>query len=170
MSSPALATPVRSVSRVVRESCPQPSHLRLEVDTASEVAFVDLTARLTRFVRRSGILHGLLGVHTLHTTTSLVLNEAEPLLQEDIVGQLERTVPRDMPYAHDDARRRRVNLTPNERVNGHAHCRALTLGSTLSLSVVGGEILLGRWQRVLFVDLDGPQVRHVAATVVGAAR
>ena len=149
---------------------PLATHLRLEVSTSQPTAFVDLTARLSRFVTRSGIRHGLLGVHTLHTTTAVVLNEDEPLLRDDIVDQLERLAPREMPYAHDDPARRRVNLTPHERVNGHAHCRAVNLGASLCLSVVDGALLLGRWQRVLFVDLDGPQLRQVAATIVGAAR
>jgi len=149
---------------------PLATHLTLEVSTGQPTAFVDLTARLARFVTRSGIRHGLLGVHTLHTTTAVVLNEDEPLLREDIVDQLERLAPQHKSYAHDDPARRRVNLTPHERVNGHAHCRAVSLGSSLCLSVVDGALLLGRWQRILFVDLDGPQLRQVAATIVGVAR
>ena len=157
--APPLATPASLAT-----------HLRLEVSTSQPTTFVDLTTRLSRFVTRSGIRHGLLGVHTLHTTTAVVLNEDEPLLRDDIVDQLERLSPRDMPYAHDDPTRRRVNLTPHERVNGHAHCRAVSLGASICLSVVDGALLLGRWQRVLFVDFDGPQLRQVAATIVGAAR
>jgi secondary thiamine-phosphate synthase enzyme len=151
-------------------STPLATHLRLEVSSSHPTAFVDLTSRLARFVSRSGIRHGLLGVHTLHTTTAIVLNEDEPLLRDDIVRQLERVAPSDILYAHDDPERRRVNRVPDERVNGHAHCRALNLGASLCLSVVDGALLLGRWQRVLFVDLDGPQLRQVAATIVGATR
>lgn len=152
------------------ESAPLATHLKLEVSTRHPTAFVDLTPRLARFVTRSGVRNGLLGVHTLHTTTAVVLNEDEPLLRDDVVRQLERIAPSDIPYAHDDPARRRVNLTPQERVNGHAHCRALHLGASLCLSVVDGILLLGRWQRILFVDLDGPRLRQVAATIVGAAR
>lgn len=155
---------------VVGSAAPLATHLRLEVNTTLPTAFVDLTARLARFVSRSGIRHGLLGVHTLHTTTSIVLNEDEPLLRDDIVRQMERLAPADMPYAHDDPTRRHVNRVPEERVNGHAHCRALGLGASLSLSVVDGMLLLGRWQRILFIDFDGPQARQVAATIVGAVR
>ncbi len=163
----AVATPLpRSGPR----DAPLATHLRLEVSTGHPTAFVDLTTRLTRFVSRSGVRQGILGVQTLHTTTALVLNEDEPLLRADIISQLERIAPVDMPYAHDDPTRRIVNRMPGERVNGHAHCRALALGASLCLSVVDGALLLGRWQRVLFVDLDGPQLRRVVATIVGAAR
>ncbi len=149
---------------------PLATHLRLAVTTPHPTAFVDLTTRLSRFVSRSGVRHGLLGVHTLHTTTAVVLNEDEPLLRADILDQLERIAPGDVPYAHDDPARRRVNRMPDERVNGHAHCRALALGASLCLSIVDGALLLGRWQRILLVDLDGPQLRQVAATIVGAGR
>ncbi len=82
-------------------SSPAPSplatHLRLEVSTPHPTAFVDLTTRLARFVSRSGVRHGLLGVQTLHTTTAVVLNEDEPLLRADILDQLERIAPRRCP-------------------------------------------------------------------------
>lgn len=158
------------IERCVSSPTPTVTHLRLEVATLARTAFVDLTPRLSRWVSRSGIQHGLLAVHTLHTTTAIVLNEDEPLLRDDIVGQLERLAPSDVPYAHDDPTRRQVNKMAEERVNGHAHCRAIGLGASLSLSVVDGALLLGRWQRVLLVDLDGPQVRQVAATIIGAVR
>jgi secondary thiamine-phosphate synthase enzyme len=163
----AVATPV---ARSSPGQSPRATHLRLEVSTPQPTAFVDLTTRLARFVSRSGVRHGLLGVHTLHTTTAVVLNEDEPLLRADILDQLERIAPSDERYAHDDPARRRVNRMPDERVNGHAHCRALALGASLCLSIVDGALLLGRWQRILFVDLDGPQLRQVAATIVGAGR
>lgn len=163
----ALATPL---ARPSRERVPLATHLRLDVSTSTPTAFVDLTTRLARFVSRSGIRDGLLAVHTLHTTTAVVLNEDEPLLRDDFVRQMERLTPTDAAYAHDDPARRQVNVQPGERVNGHAHCRALNLGASLCLSVVDGALLLGRWQRVLFVDLDGPQLRQVAATIVGAGR
>ena len=149
---------------------PVATHMRLEVATTSDTAFVDLTGSLEEFVAQSGVEDGLLGVQTLHTTTGLVLNEDEPLLREDILRQLERLAPADVPYAHDDPTRRRVNLTPGERVNGHAHCRALALGASVSLSVADGTLQLGRWQRVLLVDFDGPQRRRVIVTIVGVRR
>lgn len=147
-----------------------PQHLLLRVMTAGETDFIDLSDRLVEFVVRAHVRTGLLAVHTLHTTTAVVVNEDEPLLRADVRRQLERLAPRASVYAHDDPRRRRVNRVPDERVNGHAHCRAVMLGSSVCLSIVEGRLLLGRWQRVLFVELDGPQERQVAATIVAGAR
>lgn len=145
-------------------------HLLLRVATTQATDFVDLTDRLATFVASARVRTGLLAVHTLHTTTAVVVNEDEPLLRADVRMQLERLAPLASDYEHDDSRRRRVNRVDNERVNGHAHCRAFVLGSSVCLSIIEGRLLLGRWQRVLFVELDGPQERQVAATIAGVAR
>ena len=98
------------------------------------------------------------------------MNEHEPLLLEDFAGLLDATAPSQRAYRHDDLSIRRVNLTPGERVNGHAHCRALFLPSSACLNVVDGALQLGRWQRVFLVELDGPQEREVSVLVTGEAR
>ena len=180
MSTPAVAAPsVGRGARVVRASTSDglagsagnsaggPSCLRLEVTTSAASEVVDLTEHLAPFVRQQGIRYGVLAVHTLHTTTAVVINEYEPLLHEDLFRQLERLAPCAGPYAHDDVARRVVNRQDAERTNGHAHCRALLLGNGVTLPIVDGRLLLGRWQRVLFVEFDGPQVRGVVATIAG---
>ena len=70
-------------------------------------------------------------------------------------------------YQHDDTAARTVNLTDAERPNGHAHCRALLLPSSACLNVVGGRLLLGHWQRVFLVELDGPRDREVSVVIFG---
>jgi secondary thiamine-phosphate synthase enzyme len=60
-----------------------------------------------------------------------------------------------------------VNLAPGERPNGHAHCRALLMGSSASLNVAGGRLQLGRWQRVFLAELDGPRSREISVLVLG---
>jgi secondary thiamine-phosphate synthase enzyme len=62
---------------------------------------------------------------------------------------------------------RRVNLSPGERANGHAHCHALLLGCSASLNVADGQLQLGRWQRVFFVELDGPRTREISVLALG---
>ena len=60
-----------------------------------------------------------------------------------------------------------MNVTLGERPNGHAHCRALLLPPSACLNVVDGRLQIGRWQRVFFVDLDGPRSRQVTVLLVG---
>jgi secondary thiamine-phosphate synthase enzyme len=140
------------------------------IETRRPVQLVDVTAALERAIREAGLLDGLMVAQTRHTTTGLLVNEHEPLLFRDLEGLFERLAPAGADYAHDDFARRTVNLMPGERRNGCAHCRAALLRSSETLAVRGGEIGLGRWQRVFLVELDGPQRRELSLTLVGRWR
>jgi secondary thiamine-phosphate synthase enzyme len=170
MSTPAVAPTSDRSTRILTSIDPHSPDLRLCLTTSAECEVIDLTDDLADFLALTGLRRGVLVVHTLHTTTAVLVNEREPLLHGDLFRQLERLAPRDLPYDHDDPTRRVVNRTDTERTNGHAHCRAMLLGSSVSLPIVDGRALLGRWQRVLFVELDGPQERTVVATIVGGRR
>jgi secondary thiamine-phosphate synthase enzyme len=141
----------------------------IRITTTRPTEFIDLTDRLQALVARAGLRFGILNVQTLHTTTAIVVNEHEPLLLTDFQVLLENAAPDDGRYGHDDTAIRTVNLTDAQRPNGHAHCRALLLPSSACLNVTGGRLLLGTWQRVFFVELDGPREREVSVLVFGEA-
>jgi len=147
--------------------CANSRHALLRVTTRRATEFVDITDRLGEIVAASGVRARLINIQTLHTTTGIVINEHEPLLLTDFESTLEKAAPADDSYRHDDASVRTVNVTANERVNGHAHCRALLLPMSACLNVVGGRLLLGRWQRVFLVELDGPRERVLSLMVLG---
>ncbi len=136
------------------------------VDSERAVQIVDLTPLVAAVIRRAGLADGLVTITTRHTTTGLLVNEHEPLLASDIGAMLERLAPAAAGYAHDDFARRH-GVSPGERVNGHAHCQAALLRASETLPVADGRLALGRWQRVLFVELDGAQRRQVSVTCLG---
>ena len=140
---------------------------RIHLTSTHRTQFIDLTDRLERLVSDAGLRFGIVNVQTLHTTTAVVVNEHEPLLLADFHSMLEAAAPDDGRYQHDDMTVRSVNLTEAERPNGHAHCRALLLPSSACLNVAGGRLLLGRWQRVFLVELDGPRERQVSVVIFG---
>ena len=148
----------------------QVRHLVVSVVTRDPVEFVDITPALVRVVEGLGLRDGVLTVYTRHTTTGLLINEHEPLLLSDLQAMFERLVPEDGPFAHDDFERRTVNLTPGERRNGWAHCRAALLRTSESIPVADAQLSLGRWQRVLLVEFDGGQRREIAVTLQGVFR
>jgi secondary thiamine-phosphate synthase enzyme len=145
-------------------------HTRLQIATKEPVQFIDITDEATRVVCEAGLRTGIVNVQSLHTTVAIILNEHEPLLLGDFAALLERTAPLGIPYYHDNLDVRTVNVGPSERFNGHAHCRALLLGSSVCLNVVDGELQLGRWQRLLMIELDGPQPRELSIVVSGDCR
>jgi len=148
----------------------QVRHLVVSVVTRDPVEFVDITPALARLVEGLGLRDGVLTVYTRHTTTGLLINEHEPLLFSDLQAIFERLVPEDGPFAHDDFERRTINLTPGERRNGWAHCRAALLRTSESIPVADAQLSLGRWQRVLLVEFDGGQRREIAVKLQGVFR
>ena len=144
-------------------------HTKVRIATEHHTEFIDLTDSLEEFLADSGIATGLLNVQSLHTTAAIVLNESEPLLLKDFDSLLDEVAPETVPYKHDDETIRTVNLNPGERPNGASHCRALLLPTSACLNVVNGRILLGRWQRVFLVELDGPRSRNISVLLMGEA-
>jgi secondary thiamine-phosphate synthase enzyme len=139
---------------------------RLRFDTAQATEFVDITDRLREEVRRAGMRMGRLHLQSLHTTLGLAVNENEPLLLRDFQALLERIAPEGAGYEHDDFARR-MDIAANEPVNGHAHCRQLLLTGFITVLVEDGDLVLGRWQSVFAVELDGPRHRQLAVQLDG---
>ena len=125
--------------------------------------FIDLTGLVAERVRRSGITRGLVNVQACHTTTSILVNEFEPELIEDLADLAEQWAPREHGYRHDV----RQGMPPGERANGHAHARAVLLGASALLNVDRGAVCLGRWQQILHAELDGPRKRGISIMVMG---
>jgi secondary thiamine-phosphate synthase enzyme len=142
-------------------------HTKIRITTERPTQFIDLTDGIEAVVAEAGIRFGFVNVQTLHTTTAIVVNELEPLLLSDFSTLLENAAPHDAGYRHDDVMARTVNVTPDERINGHAHCRALLLGPSACLNVIDGRLLLGRWQRVFMAELDGPRAREISVLILG---
>jgi secondary thiamine-phosphate synthase enzyme len=142
-------------------------HTTIRVDTQHPTQFIDLTDELEALVAQAGIHAGLVNIHSLHTTTAVVVNEHEPLLLSDVAALLERVAPADAVYRHDNLSLRGSNCTLGERPNGHSHCRALLLAPSACLNVAERRLQLGRWQRVFLAELDGPRTRDVSVLIVG---
>jgi octaprenyl-diphosphate synthase len=139
---------------------------RLRFETTRATEFVDITELLRQEVRRAGMRMGRLHLQSLHTTLGLAVNENEPLLLRDFANMLERFAPVGAGYEHDDFARR-VDIALDEPINGHAHVRQLLLTGFATLLVEEGDLVLGRWQSIFAVELDGPRHRELALQLDG---
>jgi secondary thiamine-phosphate synthase enzyme len=139
---------------------------RLEFATSHSTEFVDITDRIRDEVKSAGLRNGRVHLQSLHTTLGLAVNENEPLLLRDFQTLLERVAPAGAGYQHDDFTRR-LDIRIDEPVNGHAHCRQLLLSGFATLLVEDGVLVLGRWQSVFAVELDGPRHRQIAMQLDG---
>ncbi len=130
----------------------------------------DITEEVSRAVRESGVQNGICCVYSPHTTCSVRVNEFESGFLEDFAAMLKRLVPSEEYYAHDDWDKRTENICPEDMEfgNGHAHCMSMLLGPAgESIPIRDGELCLGTWQRVLFLELDRERDRRWLVQVVG---
>jgi len=141
----------------------------LHLQTESPNEFWDVTSFVRGVVERSTVRHGQVTVSTPHTTTSLVINESETGFLNDFRRAVDVVVPEDTYYEHDDHSIRTENLEEDEYINGHSHVRQLLVGQpSVTIPVVDGEVLLGQWQRVMFVELDQGRPRRLFFHAQGA--
>lgn len=129
---------------------------QLTIDTTNRRECVDVTPMVAQWLESIGAMDGIVLVRTLHTTTSIVINEHEAGFLDDLLDRVRRLAPEDGAYVHDDFSRR-PNVDADERINGFAHVQASLLGSQALVPVRDGRLALGRWQSVIFVELDGPR-------------
>jgi secondary thiamine-phosphate synthase enzyme len=127
----------------------------LGIKTEKPVQVVDITRQVNEAVKESGVLEGLCLVYTLHTTTGIVINEAESGLVQDLLQRMASLAPPGDGYLHD-----RIDD------NAHAHLQAVLLGNSQTIPIEDGCLVMGTWQRVLFIELDGPRRRNVFLKIV----
>lgn len=130
-----------------------------ELETGSAKECIDLTDRVREIAKRSGVASGLCQVMVLHSTAAVVVNEFDdPNIGRDVLAALDRAVPDHAGWLHD-----RIDD------NAHAHIKATLLGPSELVPLKDGDLLLGTWQRILLVELDGPRRRKVSVTILRGA-
>ena len=131
----------------------------LDVASKGENYVVDLTEDVRKAVRESGLEGGIVTVFVSGSTAAVTTMEFEPGLVKDFPAMLERVSPRDREYEHQK--------TWNDG-NGHSHVKAALVGPSLTVPFVGGDLAVGKWQQVIFVEFDiRPRRRRVVVQIVG---
>ena len=130
------------------------------VDTHSFKECVEITQAVREIVQSSGVETGTCHVAVLHATAAIIVNENDdPNIGVDLLAALDAAIPDHDGWLHD-----RVDN------NAQAHIKASILGPAETLPVAEGDLLLGTWQGIMLVELDGPrQGRRVAVTLTPAA-
>jgi len=123
---------------------------RLKTSTRKEA--VEITSIVAKYVK--DVKSGIVVVYVPHTTAGITINEAfDPAVMEDVLNELSRLVPYSSGYKHLEG-------------NADAHIQATLTGSSVTVMVENGELLLGRWQGIFFVEFDGPRNRKVYIKIV----
>ena len=123
---------------------------------------LDVTKDVRAVLHAAPISTGIALINTLHTTCALFINEFQSALMDDVRALAERLVPERGGYRHDDPR-----YSDCERGNAHAHLRTALLSRSIVVAVSNGELVLGRFQSIIFAEFDGPRKRELTVQVIG---
>jgi secondary thiamine-phosphate synthase enzyme len=128
--------------------------LEVHVKTSRKNQIIDITTQVSEMVQNSGVSEGICCIYTPHTTAAITINENDdPNVCEDILDALAKLIPEGV-WRHD-----RVDN------NAAAHIKAAIIGPSEAIPVSAGKLLLGTWQAVMLVELDGPRERRVIVDV-----
>jgi len=128
-------------------------------ETQGNCDIQNITSPVTQAVRSSGLQAGTVTVFCPGATGGVMTMEYEAGLLADLRQVLDEIVPPDRDYLHG------VRAGEN---NGHSHVRAALVGSSLTIPVTGGKLILGAWQQILFLDFDTrPRSRRLIVQMMG---
>ena len=125
---------------------------KIDLQTPAGESLNDITAQVKAFVENSGVQEGLCVIYNPHSTAGVTINSGlDPNTAQDIIGEVRRLVPTRVDFHH-------IYDTPADAAG---HIKSVLVGSSLTLIVAQGKLLLGSSQSILFYDFDGPRRRQV---------
>lgn len=131
----------------------------IEVRSPGRVAVVNVTAEARSALARAGLRRGLALFTVPHTTCGLCVNEDESGLRDDLLRLASRLVELIRPeegFRHDVV-----------DDNAQAHLSAVLFGQSVTLPVVEGGLVLGTWQSLFLIEIDGPRTRRLDLAFLG---
>lgn len=127
--------------------------------TAGHCDIIDITAKIHEAIEKEQIQHGLITAFVSGSTAALTTIEYESGLIQDLKESVERLIPSDRRYHHD-------NRWGDD--NGFSHLRAALFGPSIALPVQNGKVCLGTWQQVILLDFDNrPRTREIILQLIG---
>jgi len=138
---------------------------KFSIATSKKRELLDITESIAGQVEKSKVKEGVILVFALHTTCSVIISEVEDNLEKDIISYLETEGPKG-PFRHSHG-----NLKVHDKLHVNqshtpAHLMSATIGQSQVIPVSGGKLLLGTWQRICLLELDGPRIRKVVVQVL----
>jgi secondary thiamine-phosphate synthase enzyme len=126
----------------------------LPVKTSSRTELIDITSKIAKLVKESGVTEGLCMLYVPHTTGAVTINEsADPSVRGDILMVLNQIIPWKADYKHMEG-------------NSPAHVKSTLVGASELVAVENGALVLGTWQGIFFCEFDGPRTRKVHVRIM----
>jgi len=128
-------------------------NFEFQLRTKGEIEVIDITSKIRELVRNSGVRNGVVIVFVPGSTAAISTIEFESNLIEDFKELLSKLAEKG-GWRHP--------------INAHSHLRATLLSPSITVPIVDGELTLGVWQQIVFIELDTrPRNRRVIVQVIG---
>ena len=135
---------------------------QFEVSSEERLDLIDLTQKVRELFNGSMVKEGMLYLHSMHTTTAIMINEWQQALLDDLKSFLRDVVDDKDYFWHNDPEH-----SDCVRSNASSHLRSSLLSHNVMVPIQEGKLVLGQWQSIIFAELDGPQKRSVFAQIIG---
>jgi len=126
-----------------------------QISTQKRYQLIDITSKVEKIVRESGVEEGLVLVFVPHSTAGVLLTENESGLKEDWLKLFEKIVT-GIDFLHN-----RIDD------NADSHLLSGLIGQGRVLPIQNGNILRGTWQEIFLAEFDGPRGRKVVVKIIG---
>ena len=132
---------------------------QIKISSKSENDVINITEQVADAILQCGILNGTVTVFVSGSTGALTTIEYEPGLVKDFPDMLSRIAPDDVNYSHEEMW---------HDGNGRSHVKASLVGPSLTIPFKDGELLLGQWQQIVFLELDTrARTRTLVLQIIG---
>jgi len=128
----------------------------IKVETNERNQLIDITSLVEDFAKESKINNGLCLIHSLHSTTAIIVNENENGLIQGVLYEIQKVFPKGEKWLH--------NRIDN---NADSHLASAFIGSSKIFPVKDGKLIRGIWQNIFLLELDGPRVRRIILEALG---
>ena len=132
---------------------------QIKISSKSENDIIDITEQVADAISESGISNGTITVFVSGSTGAITTIEYEPGLVKDLPEMLSRIAPDDINYEHEQRW---------HDGNGRSHVKASLVGPSLTVPFKDGQLLLGTWQQIVFLELDTKaRTRTLVLQIIG---
>ena len=132
--------------------------MRFSISTKGFNDIIDITLQVSQIVKNSKVKDGVCLISSPGSTVGITTIEAEPNLIEDFKEFLEKLVPSNKPYRHDE--------TWGDK-NAPSHIRSALIKPFLTVPIENGKLILGQWQKLAFLDFDNrPRDREIIVKII----
>lgn len=128
--------------------------VKITINTSTKREVLDITDLINEEIGKQNVQNGQVNLFLTHTTAALTTADLDPGTDQDYLDAFEAIIPK-LEYRH-----------PHDPAHAPDHILSSLIGTSLTLPVENGQLVLGIWQRVVLIEFDGPREREIVINLL----